>query len=117
MKHAKTVTPALGVALLLTMAAACGGGKPGVGQLSGGAAKLTLQGVSLGRLVDVYAYQRIDLSNANPTNADRRNRFNRRLELVAANVVVNANLEHSRCSTRRARSGRQRTTSSGRSTS
>jgi len=87
MKHAKTVTPALGVTLLLAMAA-CGGGKPGVGQLSGGAAKLTLQNVSLGRLVDVYAYQRIDVSNG-----DRRDRFNRRLELVATNVVVNPGLE------------------------
>jgi hypothetical protein len=86
MKHTKTVTPALGVALLLAMAAC--DGKSRIGELGGDAGRLTLQSASLGRLVDVYAYQRIDQSNG-----DRRIRFNRRLELVAANVVVNPNLE------------------------
>jgi hypothetical protein len=84
MKHAKHVTPAL--ALLLAMAAC--DGKTTVGELGGESGRLTLQSVSLGRLVDVYAYQRIDQGDP-----DRRNRFNRRFVLIAEDVVINPNLQ------------------------
>ncbi|MBL9079833.1 MAG: hypothetical protein JNL08_20210 [Planctomycetes bacterium] len=85
MKHAKPLTPALAAALLIALASC--DGRSNVGEL-GSDARLTLQSVSLGRLVDVYAYQRADQSDP-----DRRNRFNRRLVLVAEDVVVNAGIE------------------------
>ena len=89
MKHAKTTFPALIPALgaLLIALAACDG-ETRVGEVGGADGRLTLQNVSLGRLVDVYSYQRID-----PSVADRRDRFNRRLVLVAEDVVINAGIE------------------------
>ncbi|MCB9887876.1 MAG: hypothetical protein H6838_20520 [Planctomycetes bacterium] len=78
---------ALPFALALVAATACGGPKS-VGSLSQDADRPTLLSVQLGRLVDVYSYQRID-----PTNGDRRDRFNRRLTLVAENLVINPNIE------------------------
>ncbi|MCR9247568.1 MAG: hypothetical protein NXI31_21265 [bacterium] len=48
----------------------------------------SLQSVQIGRLVDIYAYRMIDSSQE-----DRRVRFNRRLELVAENVVINPNIQ------------------------
>ena len=86
MKHAKTTFPKLPATLALFALAACGG--PKVGQLGSSGQRPELLQIEIGRLVDVYAYQRIDASIA-----DRRLRINRRLELVARNVVVNANLE------------------------
>ncbi|MBX3461897.1 MAG: hypothetical protein KF830_01915 [Planctomycetes bacterium] len=86
MKHAKNVSPAVAMLLLLAMASC--DGRTTVGELGGESGRLTLQRASLGRLVDVYAYQRIDQGDP-----DRRNRFNRRYVLVARDVVVNPDLE------------------------
>lgn len=78
---------ALPIALLLAAMTACDGSSKS-GEAGANSSRLELQSVELGRLVDVYAFRRIDVGNA-----DRRNRFNRELELVAKNVVINANIE------------------------
>lgn len=78
---------ALPLALLLAAMTACDGSSKS-GSAGADSSRLELASVQLGRLVDVYSYQRIDTGND-----DRRNRFNRRLTLVARNVVVNPNLE------------------------
>ena len=61
-------------ALVFALLAACDGGKSS-GSLSNQSSKPELQRLEMGRLVDVYAYQRIDESVG-----DRRRRFNRRLQ-------------------------------------
>lgn len=86
MKHAKHRTGLLPIVVVLATLAACGG-PSNVGSL-GANGRTQLSSVEVGRLVDVYSYQRIV-----PTVGDRRLRSNRRLELVAKNVVVNPNLE------------------------
>jgi len=86
MKHAKNRTSLLPLAVVLATMASCGG-PSNVGSL-GANGRTELLSVEVGRLVDVYAFQRIV-----PTVGDRRLRSNRRLELVAKNVVVNANIE------------------------
>lgn len=86
MKDAKIRSKALQLALVFAALAACDGSSK-VGELGDGS-KLTLLQVELGRLVDVYSYQREDVANG-----DRRNRANRRIELVAKNVVINPNIE------------------------
>lgn len=87
MKQAKFRSRALQSAtLLLAVMAACDGSSK-VGQAGTASAKPELQSIEIGRLVDIYAYQRID-----ETQPDRRRRFNRNLVLVAKNVVVNASL-------------------------
>lgn len=65
----------------------CGGGAP-TSQLGASGAKPGLLSVEMGRLVDVYAFQRID-----PTLGDRRIRFKRKLVRVAENVLVNPSIE------------------------
>jgi len=83
---AKIRTRALQLALVFAVLAACdGGGK--VGEVND-SSRLQLLQVDLGRLVDVYAYQRQDVASG-----DRRNRANRRIELVAKNVVISSNIE------------------------
>src|SRR5262245_15513370 len=86
MMDAKIRSRALQLALVFAALAACDGGSK-VGELGDGS-KLTLLQVELGRLVDVYSYQREDVMNG-----DRRDRSNRRIELVAKNVVINPNIE------------------------
>ncbi len=73
-------------ALLLPVA--CGGPAPnqGQGQIDQGRAQLL--GISYARLVDIYAYQRVDSGRA-----DRRDQLNRRSVLVAKNVPVRTNLD------------------------
>jgi hypothetical protein len=89
MKQAKFRSRALQSAtLLVAMLAACGGPSSKVGAVGSPSAKPELLSVDFGRLVDVYAYQRID-----ETQGDRRLRFNRKLALVAQNVVINPNVE------------------------
>lgn len=87
MKHAMNRSRALPYALLLAALAACDGSTK-VGELGGDAKRPQLLSVEVGRLVDIYAFQRID-----PLVGDRRLRGNRRLELVEANVIVNASIE------------------------
>lgn len=86
MKHAKNRTSLLPIVVALATLAACGG-PSNVGSL-GANGRTELVSVEVGRLVDVYSYQRIA-----PNVGDRRLRSNRRLELVAKNLVVNPNLE------------------------
>ncbi len=85
--RSRSLARALPLALVFAAIAACDGSTE-VGRLGSDSSRLELLRVQVGRLVDVYSYQRID-----PTNGDRRDRFNRRLSLVARNVVVNANIE------------------------
>lgn len=87
MKHAKIRIGLLPAALAFVALSACGGPKR-TGDLGASQARPELVEVQIGRLVDVYSYQRIDLNDG-----DRRRRFNRQLELVARNVVINANIE------------------------
>lgn len=75
----------LAAPMLLTVA--CGGPSSTQGQGGIDAGRAELQTISLGRLVDVYAYQRIDT-----TRGDRRDQLNRRSVLVAKDVVVRSNL-------------------------
>jgi hypothetical protein len=86
MKHAKIRYQALPAALVLAVMAACDGSSR-VGQLGSGS-RPELASVELGRLVDVYAYQRTD-----DAVADRRLRSRRQLQLIARNVVINPNIE------------------------
>ena len=77
-------------ALLLAFAA-CGGPastKDSVGQgtVSGGSPRL--ESVKFGRVVDIYAYHRID-----PKNGDRRDQFNRLSRLVDQDILVNSSIE------------------------
>ena len=86
MMHAKIRSRALPMALVFAALAACNGNSK-VGEL-GNSTRLELLNVELGRLVDVYSYQRI-----NQADGDRRNRFNRQLELVARNVVIRSDID------------------------
>jgi hypothetical protein len=77
----------LGTALTVGLTA-CGGGSSGTGDIRANSDNVQLQRIDFGRLVDVYSYQRID-----PRRADRRDRFNRRLELFRSNVVISPSIE------------------------
>jgi hypothetical protein len=74
------------VASLLFSLSGCGNGSAAKGA-ENGSGKAELLSVDMGRLVDVYAYQRID-----PALGDRRLRTNRQLVRIATNVVVNPRL-------------------------
>ncbi|MBL8725356.1 MAG: hypothetical protein JNK49_15040 [Planctomycetes bacterium] len=82
---AALAAPVLMASLLLVLSG-CGNGSAAK-DASGGGGKVELVSIDLGRLVDVYAYQRID-----PAVGDRRLRTNRNLVKVASNVVVNPRL-------------------------
>ena len=71
---------------MLALVSSCGGGSPAA-TVGPNATKPELLGVQIGRLVDIYAYQRID-----PSDGDRRRRFNRKLALVAKDVVIDPNI-------------------------
>lgn len=75
----------LPAALLLALGG-CGGSSTTAG-LGTSSTKPALLSIDMGRLVDVYAFQRIDESVG-----DRRLRMNRKLVLVAQNVLVNPNI-------------------------
>jgi len=87
MNYPKTRTLAFAPVLVLAALAACDGSTP-VGEAGAGAGRAELQSVQMGRLVDVYAYRRIDTANG-----DRRDRFNRRLVRVRTNIAINPNLQ------------------------
>lgn len=78
----------LAAPLLLLALVACDGPTETVGDNRVDQAQPTLQQVSFGRLVDIYAYQRVD-----PLRGDRRDQLNRRRVLVQADVVVRSNIE------------------------
>jgi hypothetical protein len=73
--------------ITLAMLGACDSSSK-VGQAGADGGRPELLSVDLGRVVDVYAYRRID-----PNVGDRRLRVNRRLELVEKDVVINPNID------------------------
>lgn len=87
MKQAKNRSRALPALVALAAFAACDGSST-TGALGPNNGRVTLQSVEVGRLVDIYSYRRID-----PSVGDRRLRTNRRLERIATNVLVSANIE------------------------
>lgn len=72
----------------LVVFAACDGSSNTASRISTDAGKPQLLQIEYGRLVDIYSYQMV-----NQTNGDRRDRFNRRLQLYARDVVINPNIE------------------------
>lgn len=91
MKQAKFRSKTLQSATLLLAALAACDGRSSVGAVGSSSAKPELLSIDVGRLVDIYAFQRIDPSA--PDRADRRKRVDRNLVLVARNVVVNPGVE------------------------
>jgi len=88
MIQAKNRSRAWPIAVALAAFAACDGSSSSVGELGQDGGRPSLQSVELGRLVDVYAFRRID-----ENVGDRRLRINRELELIARDVVINANID------------------------
>ena len=84
MKHAFL----LAAPLFLLLPVACDGSSNTVGGNAIDSSRPELLDVTYGRLVDVYAYQRID-----DARGDRRDQLNRRRVLVQTNVVVRSNIE------------------------
>lgn len=78
--------PPVAAACLIALVACGGGGGPA--RSDSGDARAELRSMQFGRLVDVYAYQRIDESSG-----QRRDRFNRRAVLLARNVVISPTIE------------------------
>jgi hypothetical protein len=88
MIQAKNRSLAWPIAVALAAFAACDGSSSSVGELGQGGNQPSLQSVEVGRLVDVYAFRRID-----PNIGDRRLRVNRQLELIERDVIINSNIE------------------------
>src|SRR5687767_834385 len=86
MKYAMHRSTALTAALVLAALAGCDGSSK-VGE-AGDSSRPELVSIDVGRLVDVYAFRRIDKSQG-----DRRLRANRRIERVAQNVLVGPGIE------------------------
>jgi len=87
MMQAKNRFRAWPLAVALTALWACDGSSS-VGQVGQGGNNPSLERVEIGRIVDVYAFRRID-----PGVGDRRLRSNRELELIARDVVINPGIE------------------------
>lgn len=87
MMQAKNRFRAWPLAVALTALWACDGSST-VGQVGQNGNNPSLVGVEIGRLVDVYAFRRID-----PNVGDRRLRSNRELELIARDIVINPGIE------------------------
>lgn len=87
MMQAKNRSRVWPLAIALAAFAACDGSSS-VGELGSAGSRPSLVSVEIGRLVDIYAFRRID-----PNVGDRRLRANRELELIARDIVVNANIE------------------------
>jgi hypothetical protein len=75
------------LAIALAAFAACDGSTKD-GEFGPSGSQPSLVSVEIGRLVDVYAFRRID-----PSVGDRRLRMNRELELIDRDVMINANIE------------------------
>ncbi|MFT7535871.1 MAG: hypothetical protein ACI85K_001824 [Hyphomicrobiaceae bacterium] len=87
MKQANNRSLMWPMAMTLAALAACDGSTT-VGEVGQGGDRPSLLRIEIGRLVDVYAFRRID-----PDVGDRRLRSNRELELVASDIVINANID------------------------
>ena len=89
-KHLKPPVALTGIALLASLALfpSCGGGGGGGTGSSGPGGAAALLKVEYGRLVDIYAYRRVDSARA-----DRRDIMNRTPVLISKDVVVSTNLE------------------------
>lgn len=83
----RQITAAILAALAMAVTGCNGGGKP-VKQKGGGASGLRLLKVEYGRLVDIYAYRRVD-----PKIPDRREVTNRKPVLIERDVVVSPSIE------------------------
>lgn len=90
MMHTKFRSRTLPLVLAMAALAACGG-PARVGELGQGGGRPELLSVEVGRLVDVYSYRIID--PALNGGGDRRMRSNRRLELIAENVIINSSID------------------------
>ncbi len=88
MIQAKNRSRAWPLAVALAAFAACDGSTPSVGEQGLAGGRSSLLSVEIGRVVDVYAFRRIDQSVG-----DRRLRINRELELIERDVIVNSNIE------------------------
>ncbi|MEQ1633122.1 MAG: hypothetical protein ABL997_12165, partial [Planctomycetota bacterium] len=84
MKHALLLV----APLFLLLPVACDGSSSTVGGNAIDSSRPELQDVTYGRLVDIYAYQRID-----DGRGDRRDQLNRRRVLVQTDVVVRSFIE------------------------
>ena len=87
MMHTRILVRAVPLVVALGVFAGCDG-KSHLGQVGQDGGRAELLSVDLGRVVDVYAYRRIDESVG-----DRRLRANRRLELIETDVAINPNIE------------------------
>ena len=76
------------IAVALAAFAACDGSSSNVGELGQDGGRPSLQSVEIGRVVDIYAFRRIDRNVG-----DRRLRINRQLELIEKDVIINSNIE------------------------
>ena len=86
MMNLKHATSALAAIALATVMSSCDNSTPPAGTLDLGGA--VLKSVEYGRLVDVYAYRRIDR-----TRADRRDTRNRKPALIRENVVIRPDVQ------------------------
>lgn len=89
MTQSKIRTRALPLMVACAFLAACGGSSK-VGELNGNG-RAELLSIEVGRVVDVYAYQRASEDPSGGTG-DRRVRTSRRLVRIAKDVVVNAGI-------------------------
>lgn len=92
MKH-RVAKSAVTAALVLALAgtsffAGCSGGGPKGAASNAGGGGAELLSLEYGRLVDIYAYRRVEVGEA-----DRRNTLNRTPFLVAANVVIDPSIQ------------------------
>jgi len=88
MIQAKNRSLAWPIAVALVAFAACDGSSSSIGEIGADRGQSTLQSVEIGRLVDIYAFRRIDRNVG-----DRRLRVNRELELIERDVIVNSGVE------------------------
>jgi len=93
MKQSFRSQAALALTCLALLAACDGSSDDGSGNAGVGEDRLQLRNVQYGRLVDVYAYRRVDPNNTSSSYTDRRNRLFRQEVLVAKDVLVDPLIE------------------------
>lgn len=88
--HCGLLASTLGAVLLLGACDGSSGGGSGTAGLGSGSGSPVLTAVAYGRVVDIYAYRRIDPNKLGSTRADTGNRAP---VLIDTDVVVDPNLE------------------------